>query len=68
MNKRIYLVFLLALLSTRLTVAAETIAPDILKEMASATGAAWMAQTERWAPLSFVSAREGLQVEETTIH
>ena len=68
MNKRIYLVFLFALVGTRLAVSEEAIAPDILREMAAATGAAWMAQTESRAPLSYVSAREGLQVEETTIH
>ncbi len=68
MNKRLCLGLLLAILCARLTVAAEAIAPDILREMASATGAAWMAQTERGAPLSFVAARENLQVEETTIH
>ena len=68
MNKRLCLGLLVAILCARLTVAAESIAPDILREMASATGAVWMAQTERGAPLSFVAARENLQVEETTIH
>lgn len=67
MNKRKCLGLLLAIFEVCAT-AGDDSAPRILSEMAACTGAGWMGQTERKAPLSFGLIQENLQVEESTTH